>query len=40
MSVSSPHTIHPGINRNTLLAFAPEHRVAFSPGVSAFLRQP
>jgi sugar/nucleoside kinase (ribokinase family) len=38
MSVTSPHTIHDGIGRQTLRVFAEAHAVASSPAVAGFLK--
>ncbi|MEI8309122.1 MAG: PfkB family carbohydrate kinase [Verrucomicrobiota bacterium] len=40
MSVTSPHTIHPGIDRPALLDFARNSRIPLSESASRFLQQP
>ncbi len=40
MSVTSPHTIHPELNRPSLNRFAQELEISLSPSLSAFLASP
>jgi ribokinase len=40
MSVTSPHTIHPGLNRPSLNQFAQELEISLSPSLAAFLALP
>jgi sugar/nucleoside kinase (ribokinase family) len=37
LSVTSPHTIHPTLDRNTLRAFVAQHQVHVSPAIMALL---
>ena len=40
MSVTSPHTIHPGIDRSSLRNFATSNRIQLSGSADRFLKQP
>ncbi len=40
MSVTSPHTIHPGIDRSSLRNFAASNRIQLSGSADRFLQQP